>query len=97
MRSCKSCDVFHNTVNKGSVPKVPLEKMLLIDKPFKRVAIDLLGPISLPREDGHCYILTLVEFATGYPEAVPLKNIDTEAVNFYAIRKRMCPAFSDNC
>ena len=26
------------------------------------------------------YILTLVGFATGYPEAVPLKNIDTETV-----------------
>ena len=47
-RHCKSCDVFHNTVNKGSVPKGPLEKMLLIDKLFKRVAFDLVGLISLP-------------------------------------------------
>ena len=29
---------------------------------------------------GHGYILTLVDFATRYPEAVPLKNIDTETV-----------------
>ena len=43
---CKSCDVCQKTVNEGSVPKVPLEKMLLIDKPFKRVAIDLVGPIG---------------------------------------------------
>ena len=33
-----------------------------------------------PSEDGHRYILTLVDFATRYPEAVPLKNIDTETV-----------------
>ena len=79
-RYCKSCDVCQKTVNKGSVPKVPLEKMPLIDKPFKRVAIDLVGPISPPSEDGHRYILTLVDFATRYPEAVPLKNIDTETV-----------------
>ena len=79
-RFCKSCDVCQKTVNKGSVPKVPLEKMLLIDKPFKRVAIDLVGPIGPPSEDGHRYILTLVDFATRYPEAVPLKNIDTETV-----------------
>lgn len=39
-----------------------------------------MGPISLPREDGHCYIVTLVEFATCYPEALALKNIDTETV-----------------
>ena len=43
-RFCKSCDVCQKTVSKGSVPKVPLEKMPLIDKPFKRVAIDLVGP-----------------------------------------------------
>lgn len=79
-RFCKSCDVCQKTVNKGSVPKVPLEKMPLIDKPFKRVAIDLVGPIGPPSEDGHRYILTLVDFATRYPEAVPLKNIDTETV-----------------
>ena len=77
-RYCKSCDVCQKTVNKGSVPKVPLEKMPLIDKPFKRAAIDLVGPIGPPSEDGHRYILTLVDFATRYPEAVPLKNIDTE-------------------
>ena len=79
-RYCKSCDVCQKTVNKGSVPKVPLEKMPLIDKPFKRVAIDLVGPIGPPSEDGHRYILTLVDFATRYPEAVPLKNNDTETV-----------------
>ena len=79
-RYCKSCDVCQKTVNKGSVLKVPLEKMPLIDKPFKRVAIDLVGPIGPLSEDGHRYILTLINFATRYPEAVPLKNIDMETV-----------------
>ena len=79
-RFCKSCDVCQKTVSKGAVPKVPLEKMPLIDKPFKRVAIDLVGPISPPSEDGHRYILTLVDFSTRLPEAVPLKKIDTETV-----------------
>ena len=59
---------------------VPLEKIPLIDKPFKRVAINLVGHISPLIEDGHRYILTLVDFATRYPEAVPLKNIDAETV-----------------
>ena len=79
-RHCKSCDICQKTVNKGSVPKVPLQKMPLIDMPFKRVAIDLIGPIKPPSEEGHRYILTLVDYATRYPEAVPLKNIDTETV-----------------
>ena len=54
--------------------------MPLIDKPFKRVAIDLVGPISPTSEEGHRYIMTLVDFATRYPGAVPLKTIDTETV-----------------
>lgn len=69
-RRCKSCDICQK----------PLEKMPLIDMPFKRVAIDLIGPISPPSKEGHRYILTLVDDATRYPEAVPLKNIDTETV-----------------
>ena len=42
--------------------------------------MDLVGPISPPSEKGHRYILTLVDYATRYPEAVPLKNIETETV-----------------
>ena len=79
-RHCKSYDICQKTVNKGSVLKVPLQKMPLIHMPFKRVSIDLIGPISPPSEAGHRYILTLVDCATRYPEAVPLKNIDTETV-----------------
>ena len=42
--------------------------------------MDLVGSNLPPSENGHRYILTLVDFATRYPEAVPLKNIETEAV-----------------
>ena len=54
--------------------------MPLVDMPFKRVAVDLIGPIIPSSDQGHRYILTLVDYATRYPEAVPLKNIDTETV-----------------
>ena len=79
-RYCKSCDVCQKTVPKGKGGKVPLQKMPLMDTPFKRVAVDLVGPIHPPSEAGHRYVLTLVDYATRYPEAVPLKNIDTETV-----------------
>ena len=54
--------------------------MPLIDTPFKRVAIDLIGMINPPSEAGHRYILTLVDYGSRYPEAVPLKKIDSETV-----------------
>ena len=79
-RYCKSCDVCQKTVNKGSVPKVPLEKMPLIDKPFKREYLSTWLDLLVPRVKTVIDILTLVDFATRYPEAVPLKSIDTETV-----------------
>ena len=75
---CRSCDVCQKTVDKGTVARALLGEMPLIDTPFKRVAVDLVGPITPASERGHRYILTLVDYATRYPEAVPLKNIDTE-------------------
>ena len=77
---CRSCAVCQKTTAKGFVPRVPLADMPLIDMSFWRVTVDLVGPISPPSEKGHRYILTLVDYATRHPEAVPLKNIETETV-----------------
>ena len=80
IRFCKSCDICQRTVAKGRVAKAPLGQMPIIDTPFDRVAIDLIGPIEPISERGHRYILTIVDYATRYPEAVALKNITTETV-----------------
>ena len=77
---CRSCDVCQRTVSKGSVANAPLEKIPLMDLPFKRVAVNLIGPITPASDKGHRYVLTLVDYATRYPEAMPLKNIDNETV-----------------
>ena len=79
-RFCKSCDICQRTIQKGRVTKVPLGKMPLIDTPFKRVAVDIVGPIE-PRSDKKSrYILTMIDYATRYPEAVALPSIETERV-----------------
>ena len=77
---CKSCDTCQKTIPKGRVGKLPLGKMPPIDTPFTRIAIDLIGPIHPPTEEGHRFVLTVVDYATRYPEAVALKRIDTETV-----------------
>ncbi|RUS70944.1 hypothetical protein EGW08_021289 [Elysia chlorotica] len=79
-RYCRSCDICQKTVSKGTVQKAPMENIPVVDVPFKRVAVDLIGPIEPASEAGHRYILTLVDYATRYPEAVPLRRIDTETV-----------------
>ena len=69
---------------RGNVKKVPLVSTPLIDTPFKRVAVDMVGQIA-PRvkQDIDTVIFTLVDYAARYPEAVALKKrfkITTEAV-----------------
>ena len=60
---------------KGKVSPVPLEKMPLIETPFERVAVDLVGPIQPVTDRKNRYILTLVDYATRYPEAIPLPGM----------------------
>ncbi|XP_069138991.1 uncharacterized protein [Argopecten irradians] len=79
-RFCRSCDVCQRTFPKGRVAKVPLGRMPLIDTPFKRVAIDLVGPLQPATARGNRFILTVVDYATRYPEAVALPGIETERV-----------------
>ncbi|XP_069108215.1 uncharacterized protein, partial [Argopecten irradians] len=79
-RFCRSCDVCQRTIPKGRISKVPLGQMPLIDTPFQRVAIDLVGPLQPVTDRGNRYILTIVDYATRYPEAVALKGIETERV-----------------
>jgi len=40
----------------------------------------LVGPIFPPTEKGNKYILTMMDYATRYPEAVPLKDIQAKMV-----------------
>ena len=80
LRFCRSCDICQRTIRKGSVSRAPLQNMPLVDQPFKRVAVDLIGPIHPSSEEGHRYILTLVNYATRYPEAIPLKKVSSETI-----------------
>ena len=77
-RYCRSCDICQRTTWKGRISKMPLGQMPLIDQLFKRAAVDLIGPIALMTDHGNRYILTMVDYATRYPEA--FKSVEAETV-----------------
>ncbi|XP_038059124.1 uncharacterized protein LOC119730344 [Patiria miniata] len=79
-RFCRSCDVCQRTVQKGRVTRVPLGTMPLIDTPFDRVAVDIVGPIHPMTSNKNRYILTIVDYATRYPEAIALPRIEATRV-----------------
>ncbi|GFN98823.1 gypsy retrotransposon integrase-like protein 1 [Plakobranchus ocellatus] len=73
----KSCDVCQRNCNK--LPNLPIQIADIIDKPFDKVAIDIVGPMMMS-DSKNRFILTLVDAATRWPEAVPLKSISTTDV-----------------
>ena len=79
-RYCASCDICQRCAPKGSIRKAPLGKMPIIDTPFERVAVDIVGPLIPASDRGYQYVLTMVDYATRYVEAKPLKTTKTEEV-----------------
>ncbi|XP_049514006.1 uncharacterized protein LOC125941102 [Dermacentor silvarum] len=79
-RFVKSCDTCQRTVPKHLVGRVPLGSMPIVETPFQRVAIDIVGTLSPSSEKGNRYVLTMVDYATRYPDAVALPSIETERV-----------------
>ena len=79
-RFCRSCDICQRMTPKRVETRAPLGTMPLMDEPFQRVSIDLIGPINPVSTQDNRYILTVVDFATRYPEAIALPNIQTETI-----------------
>ena len=73
--SCRKCQLVNPSVD----PKVPLRPLPVIGVPFTRVGMDLVGPLVASAK-GHQYILVLVDYATRYPEAIPLSSMTTPVV-----------------
>ena len=48
--------------------------MPLINTPFKRITIDLIGLIKPKSSEGPQYILAFMDYATRYPEAIALEE-----------------------
>jgi len=71
---CKTCGVCQKASRyKGK--KAPLIPLPIIDVPFKRIAMDIVGPLPRSRS-GYPYILVVCDYATRYPEAVAIKSIE---------------------
>ena len=72
---CKECQKTARPMNQ----RVPLISIPVVGEPFSLLAMDIVGPLERTKK-GNQYILVLVDYATRYPEAVPLRSIDAETI-----------------
>ena len=75
---CRACVACQKSSPRG-VMKAPLIPLPIIEELFSRVAMDIVGPLHKSGA-GFKYVLVLCDYATRYPEAIPLRNIDAEHV-----------------
>ncbi len=73
--ACRECQL----VNPPATAKAPLRPLPLMEVHFERIGMDLIGPLERSAR-GHRFALVLVDYATRYPEAVPLRSISAKSV-----------------
>ena len=76
---CATCPQCQLVARKLKSKRAPLKPVEIVTEPFKKIAIDIVG--ELPRTTtGYKYILTIVDYATRYPEAIPLQITNAKTV-----------------
>ena len=75
----RTCPVCQKARAPGRSGRAELGVMNLVTTPFLKVAIDIVGPLELTDRRNR-YILTMVDMATRWPEAVALPNVTTETI-----------------
>uniref|UniRef100_A0A8C5MKZ9 Gypsy retrotransposon integrase-like protein 1 n=1 Tax=Leptobrachium leishanense TaxID=445787 RepID=A0A8C5MKZ9_9ANUR len=77
---CWSCPVCQRVGKTGDVTRAPLVPLPVVGEPFEWVAVDLVGPLAIASSSGKQFILTVVDYATRYSEAVALSSIRADKV-----------------
>ena len=94
-----NCTLCHR--EKAKIQNYPLQMMEIPDRPFDKIAIDLITEWKTSTS-GNKHILTIIDHLTGWPEAYPIpdKTVDTIVSTFINeyLPVHMCPQYilSDN-
>ena len=74
---CKTCEVCQRSL--GRSHKARMIPMPIITTLFQRKAMDVVGPLPRARS-GNKYNLTICDYATRYPEAIPLPSSKVDRI-----------------
>ncbi|KAK2721264.1 hypothetical protein QYM36_003518, partial [Artemia franciscana] len=59
--------------------KVPLISLPTLEKPFYRVAMDIVRPLTASR-NGRRFLLVISDYATKHPEELPLRTANARKI-----------------
>ncbi len=76
---CNTCATCQKTSVVSQRGRAPLYPLPVISTPFRRITMDIVGPLE-KSSAGHQYILVICDYATRYPEAFPLRSINTPRI-----------------
>ncbi len=65
---CQTCDVCQRNGKSKQLARVPMRLPPIIDKPFGRISIDIVGPLPITSR-GNRFVLTVVDHSTRWVEA----------------------------
>ena len=74
----RSCDLYQRCSNKNVGGTAPIQSMPIFSDAFDTVYTDVVGEIIPMSAEDHRYILTMLDSATRFFIAVPMKKIDSE-------------------
>ena len=75
---CRCCEICQKS-SRYHGQRAPLIPLPVLSEPFKRTAMDIIGPLPRSRS-GKRYVLVIYDYATKYPEAIPLHSTDASHI-----------------
>ena len=78
LKHIKSCEVSQKK-DRTNPKQMTMQAREIVTIPSERMPIDLVGPFPVAK-GGFRYLLTYLDIATWWPEAIPLKNTTTRII-----------------
>lgn len=84
---CTICQ--RNKINRNERTQQPIQTLPVPDAPFKRINVDIAGPILRGEEEAY-YILVSIDSLSKFVIATPIKNMTAKAVTDAFIKEVIC-------
>ena len=84
-----SCPQCQNRKNPVKITRAPLIPVPIVDEPFNRIAIDVVGPL-LQSESGNQFIVVCSDYLTRWPEAFAVPDTTAPTIARLFVENIVC-------